>query len=137
MKGTRLPPDWAPSQDLLDYAESVGVSNTHRMELDFCEFWWAKATDATKLRWDLAWKTWARRQGDRDKEKAAREQRYQQRYAPATGLLLNSDRRQMQRFQPKVETKSPEPELTPLERAVQQAEINERLKRMGIQRTMQ
>ena len=130
-RGTRIPDDFAPSPALIQYARDQGVVDTARMLDDFCDFWRSKAgKDAVKMDWAATWRLWARKEGDKAKEQAAREQRYQQRYAPATGLVMAKDRNP-RRFMQAVETKSPDAPLSP----AQQAELNERLRRMGIQRT--
>lgn len=65
-----------------------------------------------------------------DREKVAREQRYQSRFQPASSMVMARDRSD-RRFTRGLETKSPEVPLSPAERA----ELNERMRRMGIQRT--
>lgn len=75
--GTRLTDDWMPSVELLDYARDQGVSDVARMMEDFKDYWIAKAGQAArKTDWNRTWKTWARREGDRQREKAARDARF-------------------------------------------------------------
>ena len=75
--GMRLSEDWRPTPDLIEYAREVGVTDPHRMAEDFCDYWLSKAgKDARKTDWSRTWKTWARREGDKCREKAAREARY-------------------------------------------------------------
>ncbi|GGD30939.1 hypothetical protein [Aureimonas glaciei] len=131
---TRIPEDFAPSPALMQYARDQGVANVDRMLEDFRDFWSAKSgKDATKMDWAATWRLWARKEGDKAKEAAAREQRYQQRFAAPTGLLTNSQRKGMERGRFKEEEKSPEVPLTPEQREFAAAA----LKRMGIHRSMQ
>lgn len=76
-QGTRLPEDWQPSIEQQDYARKQGVMDVARMAEDFVDYWVSKAgKDARKADWNRTWKTWARREGDRQREKAAREARF-------------------------------------------------------------
>lgn len=77
-RGTRLPKGWQPSPKLLEYAAAHDVPRHHlpRMVDDFCCHWHAKAgAAARKADWDLTFMTWARREGDRWREKAERDRR--------------------------------------------------------------
>jgi hypothetical protein len=130
-RGTRIPDDFAPSPALIQYARDQGVVDTVRMLDDFCDFWRSKAgKDAVKMDWAATWRLWARKAGDKARELAAREQRYQQRYAPATGLVMAKDRNP-RRFMQAVETKSPDAPLS----AEQQRMIDDFKRRTGMERT--
>lgn len=130
-RATRIAEDFAPSPALMQYAKDQGVRDVNRMLEDFKDFWSAKSgKDATKVDWSATWRMWARNAGDKDKEKAAREQRFQSRFAPPASMVMSRER-SPRRFQQGLETKSPEQPLSPEQRA----ELNERMRRMGIQRT--
>jgi len=132
-RGTRIPDPFLPSPALIQYAKDQGVADVTRMLSDFTDYYLSvSGPKGVKLDWAATWRMWARKAGDQDKEKAAREQRYQQRFAPATGLLTNSQRKGMQRGRFKDEEKSPEVPLTPEQREF----ANAALKRMGIRREM-
>ena len=76
-RGSRIPDDFAPSPALMQYARDQGVSDVTRMLEDFRDFWSAKAgKEAVKLDWSATWRMWARKAGDADKEKAARQARW-------------------------------------------------------------
>jgi hypothetical protein len=130
-RGTRLPSDFAPSPALMQYARDQGVIDVNRMLSDFTDYYLSvSGPKGTKLDWAATWRMWARKAGDQDREKAAREQRYLQRFAPASGLVMARDRNP-RRFMQAVEEKTPEAPLTPEQREYAAAA----LKRMGIQRT--
>jgi hypothetical protein len=60
-RGTRLPPDWAPSSDLVGYAVAQGLT-VERADLEaekFKNYWSAKSgTGAVKRDWDATWRNW-------------------------------------------------------------------------------
>jgi len=61
VRGTRLPRDWVPTPEQLEYARARGVDGKAEAE-NFRDYWCAKAGQAaTKTDWDLTWKTWVRR----------------------------------------------------------------------------
>lgn len=58
-RGTRLPEDWEPAEQLL----GDGSEKYPRVDLDyeterFRDYWLNKTTNATKLDWSRAWRTW-------------------------------------------------------------------------------
>jgi hypothetical protein len=59
-KGTRLPDDWQPSDDLLSWAKQKRPDlNLADTALLFCNYWQAKAgKDACKLDWGKTFKNW-------------------------------------------------------------------------------
>jgi hypothetical protein len=59
-KGTRLPDDWQPSDDLLSWAKQKRPDlNLTDTALSFCNYWQAKAgKDACKLDWGKTFKNW-------------------------------------------------------------------------------
>lgn len=58
--GTRLSPDWAPSEVDLLYAAELGVAVRTEAEA-FRDHWLAETTSkATKADWGAAWRTWCR-----------------------------------------------------------------------------
>jgi hypothetical protein len=75
-QGTRLSEDWNPNGEQRDYARQQGVADVNRMTEDFKDYWLSAAgAKARKADWNRTWKKWARTEGDRQREKAAREQR--------------------------------------------------------------
>lgn len=65
-RGTRLSPDWMPSQEAIDTMKSecpnVDLQAEHRK---FIDYWTAKTgKDATKLSWDGTWRNWIRRSSE-------------------------------------------------------------------------
>ena len=67
-RGCRLPEDWVASNDLLSFASGEGFSRDEvNREVDkFRDFWHSSTgANATKLRWDLAFKNWIRNARDR------------------------------------------------------------------------
>jgi hypothetical protein len=87
--GHRLPEDWLPSAEQQDYARQQGVADVSRMAEDFLDYWLSKAgKDARKTDWNRTWKTWARREGDKCREKAAREARFAK---PSRNYVNNAD----------------------------------------------
>lgn len=66
-RATRLPDDWQPTRELVQWArtECPDVDSKRETE-NFRDYWHAKAgRDATKLRWDLTWRTWMRKTQER------------------------------------------------------------------------
>ena len=62
-RGTRLPPDWNPGQEGLDFATNEGIDNeaAQRMFAEFRDYWTAKAgSGAVKLDWQATWRNWVR-----------------------------------------------------------------------------
>jgi hypothetical protein len=73
-RGTRLPDDWNPSENLWSWGKEKLIEADLRFETAaFKDFWAAKPGQAgTKLDWDKTWKTWMReavRRRDRFKPK--------------------------------------------------------------------
>lgn len=62
-KGSRLPPDWVPSQADLSFATSQNMTpeETRREADQFRDFWISKAgAGGRKLDWPATWRTWCR-----------------------------------------------------------------------------
>lgn len=63
-KGTRLPPDWMPSEDDIQAARNITLTEQEisRERDNFRDFWISKAgSGATKLDWSATWRVWCRR----------------------------------------------------------------------------
>jgi hypothetical protein len=64
-KGSRLPPDWEPSDIQAAYARRLGLDPL-RTAADFRDYWLSKpGKDGIKLEWDRTWQTWCRNAADR------------------------------------------------------------------------
>lgn len=64
-RGTRLPEDWNPSDDLWLWGKDHGLSQQvlRTQTAKFKDYWWSKpGENATKLNWDRTWKNWMRDQ---------------------------------------------------------------------------
>lgn len=65
-RGTRLPPDWQPSTENIDFALKEGFTE-HDAETIGCKFrdyWIAKSgRQGIKLDWDATWRNWVRGEG--------------------------------------------------------------------------
>jgi len=59
-KGTRLPEDFKVTDAMVKWAAENAPNVNGRRETErFCNYWWSKAgRDATKVKWDLAWRNW-------------------------------------------------------------------------------
>lgn len=70
-RGTRLPDDWRPSQDMIARAREDFPSVDLRLETEaFCDWFHAKSgKDATKVDWNVAWRGWIRRTYQRNQER--------------------------------------------------------------------
>jgi hypothetical protein len=92
-RGTRIPDDWRPSNELISKARTDFPSVDLRSETDaFCDWWRAKAgRDAVKLDWDLTWTTWMRRNHKENQERDQRRQQQPQR----RGYGLPGERRSL------------------------------------------
>jgi len=78
-RGTRLPEDWEPGRDGIEYAKELGLSAEQIRESygAFMRHWLAKAGAAgRKVRWDLTWQTWVRADAEKLREKTERERRW-------------------------------------------------------------
>lgn len=75
-RGTRLPEDWEPGSEGIEYAKELGMT-AEQIRTSYGAFmrhWLAKAGQAgRKLRWDLTWQTWVRNDHERIREKTERE----------------------------------------------------------------
>lgn len=62
-RGTRLPEDWAPSEDLVDWTRNQAPAAANNAEVEkFRDYWHAKAgSSAVKVDWDATWRNWARK----------------------------------------------------------------------------
>jgi hypothetical protein len=60
--GSRLPPDWEPSQDEIDWAKRERPDVNVPSQSDrFRDYWTAKTgKEATKLDWSATWRNWIR-----------------------------------------------------------------------------
>lgn len=84
--GTRLPEDWEPGRDGIEYAKELGLSADQIRESygAFMRYWLAKAGQAgRKLRWDLTWQTWVRNDHAKLREQAERDKRWAERRSQA------------------------------------------------------
>ena len=66
-RGSRLPPDWQPSEDDLRFAASLGMSPAEiRIEADRFRDYWAAQTGqrARKADWRATWRNWCRKAVD-------------------------------------------------------------------------
>lgn len=66
-RGTRLPPDWEPDDDLQAWtkAEQPSWTPTHADKIlaSFKDYWTAKAgASGVKLDWDATWRNWVRKE---------------------------------------------------------------------------
>lgn len=67
-RGSRLPLNWKPDNDSWNYATSFGFSadQVEGIVLNFVEYWAnIPGHRGLKLNWDLAWRTWIRREAER------------------------------------------------------------------------
>ena len=67
-KGSRLPEDWQPSEDNIQYAIDHGFTahEARRLGQDFADFWCAETGRyAVKANWDRTWQNRVRQQADR------------------------------------------------------------------------
>ena len=67
-KGTRLPGDWQPGSEHIDYAISRGFKahEARRIGEDFRDYWASKpGASGVKLDWLATWRTWVRKEADR------------------------------------------------------------------------
>lgn len=68
-RGSRLPPDWAPTDADIAYAEKHGV-DWQRASERFRNYWVAKAGKAGVMRdWAATWRNWVLRDADQPKPK--------------------------------------------------------------------
>lgn len=68
-RGHRLPDDWQPSQELIDYANERNLDPQREAE-DFRDYWHSKpGAGGVKLDWAATWRTWCRRSADRRQER--------------------------------------------------------------------
>lgn len=71
--GTRLPDDWLPTRELVEWARKECPHVDSRRETErFCDYWHAKpGKDGRKLDWGKTWRNWMRtaedRQGPRER----------------------------------------------------------------------
>ena len=68
-RGHRLPDDWQPSQELIDYATERNLDPQREAE-DFRDYWHSKpGAGGVKLDWNATWRTWCRRSADRQQQR--------------------------------------------------------------------
>ena len=68
-RGHRLPDDWQPSQELIDYANERNLDPEREAE-DFRDYWHSKpGAGGVKLDWAATWRTWCRRSADRHQQR--------------------------------------------------------------------
>lgn len=61
-KGSRLPADFTITDAMRAWAEANHPDvDIETATLNFCDYWWAKARDNTKLDWVRTWQIWIRR----------------------------------------------------------------------------
>ena len=61
-KATRLPADFAITEAMREWATANHPDvDIDQATLNFCDYWWAKARDNTKLDWVRTWQIWIRR----------------------------------------------------------------------------
>ncbi len=64
-RGTRLPADWAPTEDDRGFAASLGVA-VEREAASFRDYWTSKpGADGRKTNWSATWRNWVRRTSER------------------------------------------------------------------------
>ncbi|MCL1512452.1 hypothetical protein DTI93_08650 [Parasaccharibacter sp. TMW 2.1884] len=68
-RGHRLPDDWHPSPELIDYANERNL-NPQREAEDFRDYWHSKpGAGGVKLDWNATFRTWCRRSADRQQQR--------------------------------------------------------------------
>ncbi|MCX5616030.1 DnaT-like ssDNA-binding domain-containing protein [Bombella sp. TMW 2.2559] len=68
-RGHRLPDDWQPSPELIDYANERNL-NPQREAEDFRDYWHARpGAGGVKLDWAATFRTWCRRSADRQQQR--------------------------------------------------------------------
>lgn len=75
-KGTRLPSEWQPASEYIEYAIERGFTahEARRIGEDFRDYWVSRAGAAgVKLDWLATWRTWVRKQADREDRQPRRE----------------------------------------------------------------
>lgn len=66
-RGTRLPPDWEPPDEWLDWARQEGYPNPVRSAARFKDYWLAQpGQKGVKLDWQATWRNWVRKDIDDD-----------------------------------------------------------------------
>ena len=68
VRGSRIPGDWKPDRQALDYANKIGFSDEHAVEIaeTFCAYWQSEAgAKARKLDWGMAFRVWLKNQNNR------------------------------------------------------------------------
>jgi uncharacterized protein YdaU (DUF1376 family) len=70
-KGTRLPKDWQPSDDLMAWSKATRPDLNLTLTLDsFRDFWASKAgSGGVKLDWDATWRNWVRKETQKPVDK--------------------------------------------------------------------
>lgn len=69
-RGCRLPDDWQPSPELIDYASERNL-NPEREAEDFRDYWCSKpGAGGLKLDWAATFRTWCRRSADRQQQRS-------------------------------------------------------------------
>lgn len=72
-RGTRLPEDFAVTDDMTAWAKKSAPAVDLAFETDqFVDYWSSKPTNATKLNWDATWRSWMRKAQKDAAERAAR-----------------------------------------------------------------
>jgi uncharacterized protein YdaU (DUF1376 family) len=83
-RGTRLPDDWKPPPEGVEYAlKLLGTVAAVNATFDaFRDHWLSAAgAKARKASWNLTWKTWVRREHERLRERERLDQRWHDRFA--------------------------------------------------------
>jgi hypothetical protein len=65
-RGTRLSPDWQPTDDDLDFARKILGYQQARIEADkFRDYWCSRAgAGALKVDWSATWRNWVRKSAE-------------------------------------------------------------------------
>ena len=67
-RATRLPTDWKPSEEQIQYCKDKRPDLDSEDVVDnFRDYWLSKPNQNTKLDWDMTWKTWVRNEKARPK----------------------------------------------------------------------
>lgn len=97
-RGTRVTPDWMPSQKTIDTLQAEYPNLDYRAEhADFIDYWLAKPGQAAlKLDWDATWRRWMRKAGKEQAEKATTGYRSQAQIMAAERERASQQTRAMQ-----------------------------------------
>ena len=89
-RGTRIPPDWRPTESDVEYAVKRGVDVDGAAEA-FKDWWMAAAgRNSTKRDWSAAWRTWVRNNRERRSDHGNRTSQAERRQSITRILGLES-----------------------------------------------